>query len=150
MAIPHARVAMLRTTLKAEWKPAGYPYVLKHLGDHLRKRRLDLGLEQKAVAVRLAADAASIGNWEAGRTTPATRYVAAILTFLGYDPRPVPADLAGRLIHHRVGRGMSQEAFARLLGVDPGTLRGWESARQQPRGDYLTTVNAALNAPSRS
>jgi transcriptional regulator with XRE-family HTH domain len=80
---------LLRTTLKAEWKPAGYPNVLKHLGDHLRRRRLDLGLQLKEVAAQLNADQDSVINWEKGRTAPAVRFVSAILTFLGYDPRLV-------------------------------------------------------------
>lgn len=134
-------------TLKGEWKAAGYPITFNHLGDHLRKRRLDLGLQMKQAAKLLGAHAQSLTNWEEGRTAPAVRYVPAILEFLGYDPRPVPEDLAGRLIHHRVGLGLSQEAFARLLGVDPGTLRRWESGSRRPQGEYVMRVNAALRPP---
>jgi len=37
----------------------GYPRELRHLGDHLVKRRLDLGLRQKEAARRLGAARAS-------------------------------------------------------------------------------------------
>lgn len=109
---------------------------------------MDLGLQVRRLAAQLGADQDSLTNWEEGRTAPAIRYVPGVLAFLGYDPRPVPEDLAGRLVHHRVGLGLSQEAFARLLGVDPGTLRRWESGRRQPQEEYLTRVNAALKSAS--
>jgi DNA-binding transcriptional regulator YiaG len=32
----------------------------------------------------------------------------------------------------REGRGLSQEAFAALIGVDPSTLAGWEHGRRRP------------------
>ena len=136
-------------TLTREWKAAGYPITFNHLGDHLRKRRLDLGLQMKQAAKLLGAHAQSFANWEEGRTAPAILYIPRLIHFVGYDPRPVPEDLAGRLIHHRVGLGMSQETFARLLGVDPGTLRRWERTSRQPQGDVLKKVNAALNAENR-
>jgi DNA-binding XRE family transcriptional regulator len=50
-----------------------YPIQLQRLGDHIRKRRLDLGLLQKQVAVRLGADPKTINNWEMGKFEPTLR-----------------------------------------------------------------------------
>lgn len=94
-------------------------------------------------------DEQSLSGWELGRRMPSNRHLPVVIEFLGYDPRPVPVDFAARLIHHRVGLGMSQVTFARLLGVDPGTLRSWESGRRRPQGEYGTRVNAALKTGSR-
>ena len=44
--------------------PAAYPKEMKTLGDHLRKRRLDLGLLQREVADRLGVTKDTIHNWE--------------------------------------------------------------------------------------
>lgn len=142
----HPRVAMLRTTLKAEWKPAGYPSVLNHLGDHIRRRRLEIGLLQKDVAEQIGTHVQTVRNWEMGETSPALPWLPGIIGFLGYDPRPLPEAFSERLKHHRVGLGMSQESFARRLGVDPGTLGRWESARRRPQGEHATRVNAAFKA----
>jgi transcriptional regulator with XRE-family HTH domain len=60
--------------------------VLVTVGDHIRRRRLDLGLLQREVAERLGADAATITNWELNRTQPALRFLPAIVGFLGYPP----------------------------------------------------------------
>jgi len=47
-----------------------YPKHLKTFVDHLRKRRLDLGLPQKQAAEQIGVDTASIGNWESNKIQP--------------------------------------------------------------------------------
>jgi ribosome-binding protein aMBF1 (putative translation factor) len=43
---------------------------LQHLGDHIRKKRLDLGLFQRQVADKIWAHKSMIWNWESNATTP--------------------------------------------------------------------------------
>jgi transcriptional regulator with XRE-family HTH domain len=66
--------------------PAAYPRELLTLGDHVRKRRLDLGLLQREVAERLGVDKTTVFNWERGRTTPLQAVRPALFEFLGYVP----------------------------------------------------------------
>ena len=83
-----SRVALLpfcRLTLHVA-KPTNIPKELRTLGDHLRKRRLELGLYQKEVAARLGVNEATVGNWEACSCAPSKRMRIRILGFLGYDP----------------------------------------------------------------
>ena len=63
-----------------------YPKELRTLGDHLRKRRLNLALTQKDVAKRLGANEASVWNWEKNRSSPALRFVPRIVEFLVLCP----------------------------------------------------------------
>jgi len=63
-----------------------YPTEFKTLGDHIRKRRLDLGLLQKDVAKMLGANGASIMYWETKRTAPSIELMPKIIDFLGYMP----------------------------------------------------------------
>jgi DNA-binding XRE family transcriptional regulator len=63
-----------------------YPTELRTIGDHIRKRRLDLGLLQREVALRIGVDKTTVYNWEAGRATPSLRGLPAVIWFLGYDP----------------------------------------------------------------
>jgi transcriptional regulator with XRE-family HTH domain len=49
-----------------------------------------------------------------------------------------------RLKDHRQGRGLSQEAMAKRLAIDPGTLARWERGSREPRGLDLTRVEAGL------
>jgi len=66
---PHRCVALLPFTLTAQ-KPLerAYPKELVTLGDHIKKRRLDLGLFQKDVAVAIGVGTCTITNWEKDRT----------------------------------------------------------------------------------
>jgi DNA-binding transcriptional regulator YiaG len=93
---------------------------------------MDLHLLQKDVARRLGVDESTITNWEKQRTAPEIRYMPEIIKFLGYDPLPQPTDLKERIILFRTRQGLSQDEFARRLGIDPTTLVSWETGRHRP------------------
>lgn len=93
--------------------PRSYPQVLATIGDHLRRRRLDLGLLQRAVAERLGANPLTVTNWETGRTNPVIRFLPQIIRFLGYSPVPESADLGDRI---RAGRRLCRLSQRRLAG----------------------------------
>src|SRR6476660_9057598 len=95
--------------------PKGYPKAPKSLEEHLKRRRLDLGLLQKDLAALLGVSKATIGNWETGRSTAALRSIPAAVQFPGADPRPAGSfPLRLRLSRERLG--LSQRALAALLG----------------------------------
>ena len=43
--------------------------------------------------------------------------------------------------------GLSQPEFARLLGVELGTLRNWEQGRREPTGPARALLRAISNDP---
>jgi transcriptional regulator with XRE-family HTH domain len=57
------------------------------IGEHLKKRRLDLGLDQQQVAEQIGVTWMSVSNWERGIYRPSKRAMQSIIAFLGYDPR---------------------------------------------------------------
>jgi transcriptional regulator with XRE-family HTH domain len=118
---------------------------LKTLGDHLRKKRLELGLLQREVAERLRVTADTVRNWEGNATTPICQYHARILHFLGYDPFPKPQTLAQQLVQYRNIQGLSQRQFAKRLRVDQGALGRWERGERRPDGKFLARVESFLN-----
>jgi transcriptional regulator with XRE-family HTH domain len=122
-----------RVTLKAK-KPLSdqYPKSLSSVGDHLRKKRLDLGLLQRQVALLLGTTECSVTYWETNRTTPTLNHLPAIVTFLGYCPYDPAWSPGETLTMARQYRGITQEALARLVGVDPGTLARWERNERRP------------------
>ena len=109
-----------------------YPIQLQTLGDHIRKKRLDLGLLQKEVAGQLGADTASVHHWETGRHEPRLSFIPRILAFLGYDPRPAETSFGRRLWRARTARGLSIQGLAGLLGIDTSTVWKWEDERHRP------------------
>jgi transcriptional regulator with XRE-family HTH domain len=129
LALPFCHIC-----LKAEKpKNPAYPESLNSLGDHIRKRRLDLKLLQKEVAKRLEVDTTTITNWELNRTSPSLPFIPRIIEFLGYVPTEMSPSNPGELIaFSRKLLGMSQERLAQQLEIDPGTLGRWEKGKNRP------------------
>lgn len=117
-------------------KPASYPKAPQTLGEHIRRRRMDLDLLQSDVAARIGAHTLSVTNWEIGHSEPEIRFLPAILGFLGYDPRPTPETIGERLVRYRQARGWSQRRLAEALDVDPTTLSRWELGKKAPWGVF--------------
>jgi transcriptional regulator with XRE-family HTH domain len=121
------------TAKKPSEKP--YPKELKNIGDHIRKRRLDLDLHQKDVATILGVDTMTVNNWEMGRRGPTLRAMPQIIEFLSYNPLNHSGEmmtLGERITRHRKALGISQKKLAKLLGVDWSTLAHWERGTSKP------------------
>jgi transcriptional regulator with XRE-family HTH domain len=122
-------------TLLAKIPPSrAYPVSLTTLGDHLRRRRLDVKLLQKDVAGILGVDTTTINNWERNRCQPRLPLFPKIAQFLGYSPFPTEAKhTIGQAIRaYRLMHGLSQKKLARALRIDPTTLARWEKGRSKP------------------
>jgi transcriptional regulator with XRE-family HTH domain len=103
-------------------KSPKYPKQLNTLGDHIRRRRLDLGLFQKQVAQQIGVSKATIWNWECHESSPQIHVLPQVIKFLGYDPFPPPESLAEKLVKRRKAFGVTQKEMAKRLGIDPTTL----------------------------
>jgi len=137
-----------RLVLKAP-KPLSqrYPKELKRLGDHIRKKRIDLKLLQKEVAEKIGVAEASIWNWENNWTEPSLCHIPKIIEFLGYSPYIEASEVLGeKIITFRMIYGLSQERLARYLGIDPGTLARWERDEKQPAKALLDKLNVLFTS----
>lgn len=114
-------------------KPERYPKQLSTLGDHLRARRIELGMLQSQVADEIGVHELTITNWERNESRPAVNYMPAIIGFLGYNPAPQAGSFSERVQTVRRRQGLNQREFARVLGVDPATIRDWERGRRTPQ-----------------
>ena len=128
--------------------PAKYPKELNTIADHLRKRRFDLKLSQPQVAKMIGVSTDTITYWENGRFVPKVMFTPQIIGFLGYNPFQIDTDtLGGKVKHYRYQKGLSQKRFAKLIGVDPSTIKSWEENEFEPEPEnskklfgYLKTV----------
>ena len=123
-----------------------YPQEPRSVGDHLKKRRYELGLFQKDVALALEVNDWTICNWENNKTTPAVRYLPRIIEFLGYYPYPDPETLGERLLACRRHLGLSCKRMAQRLCVDEGTLAKWERGTLAPSGKHQRSVKEFLGS----
>jgi len=101
------------------------------LGDHLRRRRLELGLYQKDVAAQIGVTTSTIWNWEHGWTID-LRYVPRVIAFLGYNPIPCPDGLMDRLAWYKLVNGLPLEDLGAVMGRDPEQLADWLTGRHNP------------------
>jgi transcriptional regulator with XRE-family HTH domain len=74
----------------------------------------------------------TVWNWEHG-ATPVPSSFPSIITFLGREPWPEPVSLRDKLLAARRRRGLTAEATAALLGVDPSTYWRWECGQKPHR-----------------
>jgi transcriptional regulator with XRE-family HTH domain len=70
-------------TLSGPAPKPGYPKQINNLGDEIRSRRLDLGLQQKDVAHRLGISPETLSNWERGLTCPQATIYGRLRSVLG-------------------------------------------------------------------
>jgi len=140
-ALPFCKV-----TLKAKKPlPSYYPKKLITLGDHLRKKRLDLKLFQKQVAEKLGVEESTLWNWENNWSSPSLYYIPKIINFLGYIPDCIkPKTLGEKIVIYRQLHGITQKELAHRLGIDPGTLGRWERNESQPNEKLLEKLNTLL------
>jgi transcriptional regulator with XRE-family HTH domain len=130
--VPVVRISC-HVTLRGRKTPPGSPENPRTWGEHLKRRRLTLGLRQREVAERLGVTTKTYTNWERGVSQRATvRSLPEVIRFLGYDPRPAPETFPERLRFAREGRGLSVQGLAALLGIVPSTILAWEKGWRRP------------------
>jgi len=118
---------------------------LKTLGDHLRKKRLDLKLLQKEVAEKIGTSETSVFHWENNHTTPFVAFMPRIIEFLGYVPNLISSNsLGGKIIVYRKIHGLTQKELASQLGVDPSTLGRWERGESKPPKKIMKKLKSFL------
>lgn len=130
-------------------KPRDDDFEPKTLGEHIRKRRLTLKLDQRQAAARLGVTVATVSNWEGGRAYPAIDCIAAVLEFLGYDPFPEPKTISERLLAKRRSMGWSIRQAALELGVDPATWTDWEHGKIVRFRAHWAMIARLLRLPER-
>jgi transcriptional regulator with XRE-family HTH domain len=92
------------------------------LGEHLKKRRRQLGLLQREADERMGISTGTYTNWEKGKTQPVAAQFRPIVTFLGYDPTPEPTTLAERLEAKRRTLGVTFDQVAKVSQMGSGHL----------------------------
>ena len=70
---------------------SGYKQKPQTFAEHLRKRRLDLGLLQREVAEKLGVHVATYRGWETFDAIPIKATMSKVIQFLGYDPSELSA-----------------------------------------------------------
>jgi transcriptional regulator with XRE-family HTH domain len=113
-------------------KERRFPEAPRTFGEHLRKRRHEVGKRQRDVATELDVSPWTYLLWEQDRVRPTVGQYPALIRFLGYDPSGVPLTLGEQVKARRRALGLSQAAAAQIVGADEGTLARWEKGQGNP------------------
>ena len=116
------------------------------MGDHLKRRRYELGLSQKEVRQQLQVGVMTLGRWENNQYTPRVQYFPCIIEFLGYDPHGAPQCLGEEIAARRRQLGLSRKRLAKELGMDERALARYEEGSRQPSGRQRVKLEAFLAA----
>ena len=122
----------------------GYPETPGTLGEHLRKRRLDLRQTQEQVAARFHVSFTSYNGWEADRIAPNFAKWPELIRFLGYDPSPTPLSFGESVTALRRVLGLDKRKLATKLGVDVKSVLNWEAGRTSPLPSMLKRIVALV------
>lgn len=102
------------------WGP--YPQKLKTIGDHVKNKRLDLGLDRAAAAEAMGVTPNTITSRELNRHEIQLRYLAVIIRFLGYIPFKVGSSRRDQLRTYRIMRDIMKKDLGRKWGVEKDVL----------------------------
>ena len=128
-----------------------YPEELVDISDHLRKRRLDLKLSQRAVAEIFSVSEDTITYWENERSMPQISFMPKIIRFLGYNPYPIDTStFGGKIKEFRYLNGHSKKRLAARLNVDPSTITTWENNTFMPSVTNYERIMCVLELLDRS
>jgi DNA-binding XRE family transcriptional regulator len=138
--LPFVRVTL---TAKRPQNP-DYPKELTTLGDHIRKRRLDLGLRQKDVSTTIRVSELTVNGWERHRYSPCLACLPRIISFLTYTPPPfdeIPDNVVDRIRLYRRTHGFNQEKLSELIGIDETTIAKWERGEHKPSKKIIEKIS---------
>lgn len=131
--------------------PKAYPDSPKTMGEHIRKRRMDLHLTRKGLGEILAVSPYSIKEWEEGNASPRVSLVPQVISFLGYKPFGDPGTMSEgeKIRQSRRMLGLTREEAAERLGVCTSTLACWENGRGVKKQVYLVGIERLIVSASR-
>ncbi|MCE5323079.1 helix-turn-helix domain-containing protein [bacterium] len=111
-----------------------YPHNPKTLGEHIRKRRLDLRLTLKDVERLLDVSYRSVSDWEKGKFFPTIKVMPNVIEFLGYNPFGdcSALDNEEKIRMCRKLLGLNTKEAAKHLGVTSATISLWENGKVVP------------------
>ena len=126
-----------------------YPELLKTVGDHIRKSRLDKKLFQPQVAKLIGVDVLTITNWELGNTEVSVRYLPRVIRFLAYNPLVNgQATLGERFKAWRTSNGLTFREVIKLSGMDNQTLQRIEADSPRLQSKTVSRATTFLKAQS--
>lgn len=114
----------------------------KTVGDHLYKRRLELGLSQSAAGARCGVHRNAYRDYETDKWLPDHRTMPKMIEFLGF--LPWPDQPAAQLHLGRRALGLATIVFERRYHVSRYRLCLWEAGEEKIDEEVMSQVKALI------
>ena len=135
------------------------------IGEHLRKKRVELGLRQSEAALRLNVSARTLSLWECDEVYPTWAQQPKIIAYLDHNPftdpalgKPksnethhvaflaleTPSTIGEQILKRRLEQRKTRKDCAEELGVTAKTFLDWETNRRQPTAVLQKRINEFL------
>ncbi len=107
---------------------------------------MELNLSREKVGKKVGACVFAVRNWENNISSPSRRYHAAIIRFLGYDPKVKTKEFYGeRIKEYLASTGTTRVEFASLVGVTPQAVHKWLRDMSAPPKGLLDRLLSVLD-----
>jgi len=101
----------------------GYPTEYNHIGDYVKKTRLDKDLLQEELAHEFNISVATLSNWENGKHEPRVKKLSQAIRFIGHDPFEKKEDyIEDKLYNYMRKNGLSAQSLADTLELDSSNV----------------------------
>lgn len=125
--------------------PMSYPEKPLTLGEHIRKKRIDMNLFQHDVAKIIKVRNEHVAKWELNKNTPSVKHYPVIIEFLGYFPFEIDTStFGGKVKAYRYMQGMSRRNLAKMFRVAGEAIIAWEDGRQMPKPQMKKKVEEII------
>jgi DNA-binding XRE family transcriptional regulator len=118
---------------------------LTHIGLHIKKKRIEQKLFQRQVACFVGVSTDTICNWENGLAEISLKCMPRVISFLGYNPFPMPKEILKKLEWYKTKNGLSFKELGFQMKRDPGQLADWFSGRHSPTGKNIYDIDVFIN-----
>ncbi|MGB9791757.1 MAG: recombinase family protein [Thermacetogeniaceae bacterium] len=122
-------------------------------GGRIRLLRLTRGLTIEKLAEMTGLSSNTISKIEKGAHTPTITHLRAIaealnssVAYLGCFENLPESTWAEKVKKLRMMKGLTQQEFADMLGINVKTLRNWERGIKQPSVEYFRKVKAMMDS----
>jgi len=123
-----------------------YPQKPASIGEHIKKKRMDLKLFQSDVAKIFDVSTDCVTYWENNRSSPQIIFYPKIIEFLGYNPLNFDeTNISGCIKAYRYRNGITSKMFGKLLNVDPSTVTEWENGNRIPAPKHRLKMATLLD-----
>jgi DNA-binding transcriptional regulator YiaG len=112
----------------------------------IRKRRLELGLFQKAIAARIGVteDLHKILGEQSDRAPDSLLpQHHRVYRLLSGSRAKISSQ---KIVQYRHEKGLTQKELGREIGVDGSTVSDWENGHTKPKGKYLKTLLSKIKS----